>query len=60
MALKPNVVSEQSMVPEPSVLPEPIPDADDLVIEILTDQMIDFDTGVGTRNELKLTRRDDG
>ena len=35
------------MVPEPSVLlqPEdfPIPDADDMVIEISTDQMIDFD-----------------
>ena len=35
------------MVPEPRVLPEPegvpIPGADDLVIEILTDQMVDFD-----------------
>ena len=35
------------MVPEPSVLPEPeevpIPDADDLVIEILIDQMVAFD-----------------
>ena len=35
------------MVPEPTVLLEtgdvPIPDADDLVIEILTVQMIDFD-----------------
>ena len=47
MALKPNVVPEQSKVPEPRVLPEPedvpIPDADDLVIGILTDQMINFD-----------------
>ena len=47
MAPKPNVVLEQSMVPEPSVLLEPeyvtIPGVDDLVIEILTDQMIDFD-----------------
>ena len=35
------------MVSKPSVLPEPeevpIPDADDLVPDILTDQMIDFD-----------------
>ena len=35
------------MMPEPSVLLEPedtsIPDADELVIEIFTDQMIDFD-----------------
>ena len=41
------MVLEQSMVPEPRVVldPEdnPIPDADDLVIEILTDQVIDFD-----------------
>ena len=47
LAPKQNVVLEQSIMPEPSVLPEPedvpIPDADDLVIEILTDQMIDFD-----------------
>ena len=37
------------MVPESSVLSEPedgpIPDADDLVIEMLTDQMVDFDEG---------------
>ena len=35
------------MVPEPSVVPEPedipIPDADDLVIKILIDQMLDSD-----------------
>ena len=35
------------MMPEPSVLLEPEdilnPDADDLVIEILTDEMFDFD-----------------
>ena len=46
MAPKPSVVPEHSMMPEPSVLPEPedvpIPD-EDLVIEILADQMIDFD-----------------
>ena len=44
---EPNVVHEQSMVPEPSVLLEPedvpIPDADDQVIEIWADQMIDLD-----------------
>ena len=44
---KPSVVLEQRLVPEPSVLLEPedipIPDTDDLVIDILTDQMIDFD-----------------
>ena len=43
MTPKPNVVLEESMVPETSVLLEPedvpIPDADDLVIEILTEQM---------------------
>ena len=47
MAPKPNVVTEQCMVPEPSVLPEPedvpIPDTGGLVIDILTDQTIDFD-----------------
>ena len=41
------MVSKPSVVPEPSVLLEPedipIPDTDDLVIDILTDQMIDFD-----------------
>ena len=40
-------VSNECTVPEPSVLLEPedvsTPDADDLVIEILTDQVIDFD-----------------
>ena len=36
-----NMVSEQCMVLEPEDLP--IPDADDLVIEVLTDQMFDFD-----------------
>ena len=44
---KPSVVLEQRVVPEPSVLLEPedipIPDTDDLVIDILTGQMIDFD-----------------
>ena len=35
-----NMVSEQCMVLEPEDLP--IPDADGLVIEVLTDQMIDF------------------
>ena len=47
MVPKPSVVHRQSMVPGPSVLlePEDIPthDADDLVIEIVTDQTIDFD-----------------
>ena len=40
------MVFEQNMVAEPSVLPEkedvPVPDADDLVIEILTEQVIDL------------------
>ena len=44
---EPNVVHEQNIVPEPSVLLEPedvpIPDADDRVIKIWADQMIDFD-----------------
>ena len=35
------MVLEPSMVLEPEDIP--IPDADDLVIEILTGQMIDFD-----------------
>ena len=66
---KPSVVLEQRLVPEPSVLLEPedipIPDTDDLFIDILTEQMIDFDersTDVAgalrmeTRSVLKLTR----
>ena len=47
MVPKPSVVLEQRMMPEPSVPLEPedipIPDADDLVIEILTDEMFVFD-----------------
>ena len=47
MAPKINALLEQSMVAEPSVLLEsedvPIPDADDFVIEILTDHKVDFD-----------------
>ena len=41
MVPQPNIVLEQSLVPEPEDIP--IPDADDLVIAILTDQLIDFD-----------------
>ena len=66
---KPNVVPERSMVPEPTVLLEPedvpIPDADDLVIALLADQMVDVDesstivleTFVATGGDNK---RDDG
>ena len=41
------MLPEQHVVPEPSTVPEPedisIPDADDLIIEMFTDQMINFD-----------------
>ena len=40
MVPQPSVVPEQSMVPGPEVTPIPV--SDDLVIEILIDQMIDF------------------
>ena len=68
MVFDKRVALSQSMAPGPSIVPVPeaipIPDAaDDLVIEILPDQMIDFDecaTGVleiFAVTELKSTRR---
>ena len=47
MVLGQRVVLEQSTVPEPIFAPKlediRIPDVDDVVIDILTDQVIDFD-----------------
>ena len=49
MVLQQCIVLVPSMVLEPEEIP--VPDADDLVIEILTDHMVDFDESALWRQE---------